>query len=119
MPTTTEITVRFRSEGFHRWPDAPTHRDYLATRHRHLFHINVTLPVDHPDRAIEFHDLLGAARYTFENYKGEGADFGAASCEMLAARLAGHLLSTFASAGYVRVEVSEDGECGATVTVSR
>jgi len=119
MPTKREIAVTFRTPGFHRWPDAPSHRSYLATKHRHLFHVRVAVPVEHDERAVEFHDLLGAARYTFEQYQHDGGDFGAASCETLAGRLAGHMLSTFGGIAYARVEVWEDGEAGAIVTVER
>lgn len=79
LPVTARIVVRFVAEGWHCWPAAPEHRSYLASRHRHLFHVEVRLPVVHEEREVEFHDLLDAAKVDF----GSG-EFGAASCETLA-----------------------------------
>jgi hypothetical protein len=102
------LTVRFTAEGWHRWPNAPEHRAYLASSHRHLFHVEVSMRTFHDDREIEFHDVLDWARAEF----GSG-DFGSASCEMLARALA-----TSGSKKYgrrVTVAVFEDGEAGAEV----
>jgi hypothetical protein len=65
LKTATSITVRFTAPGFHQWPAAPQRRAYLRERHRHLFHVAVTIPVLHADREVEFHDLQDAARELF------------------------------------------------------
>lgn len=105
------LFVTFTAPGWHCWPSAPEHRAYLAFSHRHLFHVKVRLEVSHEEREIEFHDLLEFAKTSF----GEG-DFGAASCETLARKLAQQVAETF-DRPWVEVTVSEDGEAGATVTL--
>jgi len=102
------ITVRFTREGWHRWPGAPPERDYLASLHRHNFHIEVTTPVEHHERQIEFHDLLDDAKALFSIAESD-------SCETMAANLVKALVDRYAGRPF-RVSVFEDGECGATVT---
>ena len=101
------IWVKFTVPGFHCWPDAPDHRAYLRNEHRHLFHVKVTTSVKHDDREIEFHDLLDAAKELFDT--GDGTW----SCERMASRLSAELAQQFGRS--FRVDVSEDGECGAAV----
>jgi hypothetical protein len=60
--TTMTITVRWTHPGFHAWPEAPPNRAYLRDRHRHLFYYELTIPVTHADRQVEFHDLLEYAK---------------------------------------------------------
>lgn len=120
MSTTREekpavIFVRFEQVGFHCWPDAPSHRAYLRTPHRHLFAIEVSTPVDHDERDIEFHDLRDEAAAIFRSLAISKQDFGTQSCETLARRLAMQLADRYART--VSVIVSEDGECGASVEV--
>ena len=104
-----KIIARFTAPGFHRWPGAHAGREYLAQRHRHLFHVEVKTLVAHDDREIEFHDLLDAAKEQF----GEG-EFGDLSCEHLARRLAEALAKIFERP--FTVSVFEDGEVGAEVS---
>ena len=111
MKSEAEIVVRFCAEGWHRWPEAPASRAYLATYHRHLFHVEVRLPVLHDEREVEFHDLLDAVRSDF----GSG-DFGAASCEAMARTLAQKTARRYGRA--CTVAVFEDGEVGASVSES-
>ena len=103
------IWVRFTAEGWHHWPGAPEHRAYLGVSHRHLFHVRVEVPVSHDQRDIEFHDLLDTARELW----GDG-DHQGRSCETLAREL-GEALVRLLPVAWVEVEVSEDGEAGATV----
>jgi hypothetical protein len=104
----TTITVKFTAEGFHHWPDAPEHRAYLRHQHRHLFHVEVTTPVTHHERQIEFHDLMESAKCLFRV-----RDVGA-SCETMAYQLASALSERLGKRPFT-VAVFEDGECGATV----
>lgn len=115
--TLCEIFVRWQQEGWHNWPEAPEHRYYLRASHRHIFYYEVRVGVrrDEYDRGIEFHDLL-------DYCKGQtkGTQLGANSCEMLAEAM-GHsvqqwLLGQDLGLRIVQVTVSEDNECGATVT---
>jgi len=79
MSNKAEIFVRFTFAGFHRWEGAPTHRSYLAARHRHLFGVEVKCLVNSDDREIEFHDLLDESKGFFNE-----PERGNQSCEMLA-----------------------------------
>jgi len=102
------ITVRFTQAGLHCWPEAPAHRSYLASKHRHLFFVEVTTPVEHQQRQIEFHDLLDAAKLAFKIGETD-------SCETMAANLVKQLCNQYVGRPF-RVAVFEDNECGATVT---
>lgn len=103
------VWAEARLPGFHHWPDAPLHRSYLAQRHRHLFHIRATVRVTHDDRDVEFHDLADAIRAWWGP---EDRECVSRSCEALARELAGHLLERGMTV--TQVDVSEDGETGAT-----
>lgn len=109
------VWVQFQQVGFHYWADAPKHRAYLAQSHRHVFHVEVSADVEHDDRDIEFHDLRDEATSLFRGLTvSKGGDFGPQSCETLARRLAVRVAGNLARP--ITVTVSEDGECGATVT---
>jgi hypothetical protein len=111
VPGQVTVWARVALPGFHYWPGAPPHRSYLSARHRHLFIVAVAVAVDHDDRDTEFHDLADLIR---EWWGPPGRDWGASSCETLARGLAATLDD--AGAAVVSVEVSEDGESGATYT---
>ena len=102
------IWVKHQAPGFHNWPDAPINRDYLAARHRHVFHVEVHISVAHDDREVEFHDLLDFVREAFP-----GGELGAQSCEMMARDLGKKIALRFGRA--CEVSVSEDGGVGSTV----
>lgn len=117
MSTTAWVTHRFAA--FHRWPDAPAGRNYLGVKHRHLFHVRAEVEVSHDDRDIEFHDLLD---HVVKSCNALGVvdltgtrNLYAMSCEMIARHVAEYLRTTVYPGRAVRVEVSEDGECGARV----
>ncbi|MFJ2866856.1 hypothetical protein [Kitasatospora sp. NPDC087314] len=113
MKPTANVWTKVQLPGFHHWPAAPEHRSYLRARHRHLFHITVTVAVAHDDRDTEFHDLGDLIR----GWWGPGArECGPASCETLARTLAEHLSSV--GLRVTMVAVSEDGEAGAIVHLS-
>lgn len=103
MSTSVFVTTRF--VGFHRWKDAPEQHAYLRNWHRHVFHVRLTVSVNHDNREVEFIDLkkqvdeyiacIFVLPGPFEH-----------SCEQIA-----RLLLDYFSAS--EVEVSEDGENGA------
>ena len=101
----THIWISFEFEAWHCWPDAPTECGYLAARHRHLFKCRAWWPVSHGDRDIEFIGQKHQAVAVVESLKAQAETW---SCEQWASRLLGEL-------GASKVEVSEDGENGATV----
>lgn len=112
MVNETTVWVRLALPGFHRWPGATGVREYLASRHRHLFHIEVEVAVTHDDRDVEFHDLQDLVR----EWWGPGAhEWDSSSCETIAGVLADTLLLEH-GIQVNRVTISEDGECGATLT---
>ena len=108
--TASTIFVRFTQPGFHCWPEPTEGRTYLGQRHRHLFHVEVCLKVNHDDREVEFHDLLDFARDAFP-----GGEMGGQSCEMMARLLGEKIARRYRRA--IQVTVSEDGEVGAVVLI--
>ncbi|MBU3611186.1 hypothetical protein ICN32_11545 [Polynucleobacter wuianus] len=108
MSNKAEIFIRFTFAGFHCWESAPEHRSYLASRHRHLFGVEVKCLVNNDDREIEFHDLLDESKAFFSE-----PERGNQSCEMMARALGEHLAKRYQRS--FTVMVSEDGECGAQV----
>jgi len=111
MRTEQSITVRWTQEGFHRWPEASGKREYLASRHRHLFHYELTVTVHHGDREIEFHDLLDLGKYAIPEM-----ELGRTSCEELGERILAQVESTYPNRPKYSITVWEDGEVGATTT---
>ena len=106
MPTNS-IWIRFQFEAFHRWKDAPVEVAFLRDRHRHLFHVRVEWPVSHAEREREFFIEQRAAQAAAARLRQE-PDSEEWSCETWATRI-------MEATGASRVEVSEDGENGATV----
>lgn len=105
------VWATHRFDSLHAWPDAPRHRSYLASEHRHLFHVRATVDVVHDDREIEFHDLLDAVVDACVQI--HCAPLG--SCEQIADDIAQRLRPQWPKRR-IEVDVSEDGENGATVT---
>lgn len=108
----TSAVVRFRVEGWHRWPDAPERRYYLAEMHRHLFHVQVTLEEVHDNREVEYHDLLDFCKGAFP-----GGNMGSSSCEMMASVLLQKVAAQYPGRR-LEVQCFEDGEVGAIVSSS-
>lgn len=107
----SRIIVVVRVPGFHRWPDALPAVSFLSAQHRHMFTIRVEFVVSHADRQREFFitqahttDVLNKLWPRNDN----GYEFGASSCEHIAAALLNELHAT-------AVEVWEDDENGARV----
>ena len=48
------IVCNVSVEGFHNWPDAPVQFEYLRSKHRHMFNIELHIPVTDSNREIEF-----------------------------------------------------------------
>ena len=122
MHTRQTITVVVLRAGQHRWPEAPDEVTFLRSTHRHVFKVEATFVVDHADRHLEFFTTQRAldAHLTRGYQSGDllqMLDFGARSCEMIAAEVFGHFAieSTDPLRAHrpVKVQVWEDGEnCG-------
>lgn len=119
---TRTIFVRFQKEGIHKYPAAATDPNlatgdeydvsFLATPHRHIFHFEVTIEVEHSDRAIEF---IQFKRWLENLYKGETLALDYKSCEMIAEDLY-EVIATRYPDRTIHIEVSEDNENGARLT---
>jgi hypothetical protein len=112
------VIATLTAVGYHRWPDAPPHRAYLRTRHRHLFWFRVEVEVEGLDRVIECHDLAHFTRTAIGNAWHPGLeqdhDFDTLSCEAIAETLATILHRRYNAP--CRVQVLEDNENGAMVS---
>ena len=116
------IFVRFQKEGIHKYPAAATDPalatgdeydvSFLATLHRHIFHFEVTVEVEHSDRAIEF---IQFKRWLENLYKGGTLALDYKSCEMIAEDLY-EVIATRYPDRTIHIEVSEDNENGARLT---
>lgn len=108
----TRIRIKYETEGFHRWKDAPDSRSYLRDLHRHLFKVEVEMSVSHDDREVEFHDLLDYCKslsHEFNNPENQNM-----SCEHHARAIITTLDAKYPNRE-INVTVYEDGECGAVV----
>lgn len=120
------IFITFTKEGIHRYPAALTDPklnrsngvgdkwldvSFLASPHRHIFHFRVTVSVTHNDRDIEF---IQFKRELENQYNTALLEIDYKSCEMLAEDLIDYISKKYSSRK-ISVEVSEDGENGATL----
>jgi hypothetical protein len=118
----SKIWVTFRREGIHKYPAALTDSklktgdeydvSFLGYPHRHVFHFKVAIEVFHDDRDIEFIQF----KRWLENLYGKGTlELDYKSCEMMATDLYKQINARYPSRE-VTIDVSEDGENGATIT---
>lgn len=111
---TTYAIARVQMPGLHAWatqpPNAP--RPYLAHDHRHMFHIEVAVPVSHGDREVEILELGQRVRKllgtSFARTSWGEVAFEARSCEHIA-----EIIATKLGGPVAWVRVFEDGENGA------
>lgn len=113
------IEVTFQKEGIHRFPAAEADPNlatgdwddvsFLAYPHRHMFHFNVRISVNHNDRDIEF---IQFKRWLERQYQSGTIQVDYKSCEMLAEDLIDVISSRYPDRDMV-VKVFEDGENGA------
>jgi hypothetical protein len=126
----TEITVKYKFVGFHRWPAAPEVVSFLRTQHRHIFvvRVGIRIPEDATDnRPLEFFMVQAAVRdAVMANTSAacpEGRDLATTSCEMFAKVLLEYLPAVLISmnreAKILWVSVSEDDENTSTAYAHR
>ena len=106
-----QIFVTFSKEGIHRYPGAPEGVEFLRSPHRHIFHFRIDVEVFHNDRDIEF---ILFKRELEALYSTATLQVDYKSCEMLAEDLIDYISKKY-SGRKISVEVSEDGENGATL----
>lgn len=110
----TMVYCKTRFISFHRWQDAPDEFVHLRHSHRHEFHVQVWVNVHHTDRQVEFQKLKKhvdsiCATDIVAPYE---APVGF-SCEDMCVIITGKLRDC--AYDVAAVDVSEDGENGATV----
>lgn len=115
------IWVTFRKEGIHLYPAAANDPQlatgdmydvsFLGVPHRHIFHFKVGITVTHNDRDIEF---IQFKRWLENLYAQNVLELNHKSCEMIAEDLYLQITSRYPGRA-VEIEVSEDGENGATL----
>lgn len=120
----TEITVRFQKEGLHAYPAALEDPDlvevnFLGHPHRHMFHFEVSISVEHNNREIEFilFKRWLESLYTSTESASSVLNHNYKSCEMIARELIETIAAKYPGRKY-RVSVFEDGENGATVSAT-
>lgn len=119
---TREVWVNWSKEGIHFYPGADTDPklatgewddvSFLGVPHRHIFHFNVSIEVEHNDRDIEFIQLK---RWIDRLYSQGTLELDYKSCEMMAEDLAQEITKRYPGRNF-KVTVSEDNENGATLT---
>ena len=119
MAYTSYITVKNQFVGTHKWGNCP-HEDvaFLKNEHRHVFHVQTVLPVNHDDRDLEFFMVQNEIDKTiYDLYDGNTVhlELGNRSCEMVAKEIIDGLRKTYDNLPWIRVSVSEDDENSAGV----
>jgi hypothetical protein len=113
---TRTIFVTHQFIGFHRWPDAPPSRAYLASLHRHLFKIRLTIVVAHNDRELEYHDVQDRLVDFIEGGTDLfNAGYDGWSCELVAETIVDWAKRCWPDRDRYAAEVNEDGENGSMV----
>lgn len=111
--TTKMIWVKFTREGIHKYPAAGTDPalesvNFLQFPHRHIFHFQIWISVQHNDRDIEF---IIFKRW-LESLYGDGTlQLDYMSCEMIAEALH-NIIDHKYPHREIWIEVSEDNENG-------
>jgi hypothetical protein len=112
MHTFVWVTSHFA--GYHRWKDAPEKVAFLRDWHRHVFHVKLSVRVEHADRAIEFFILKEKLDNVLQTeFNQQRFEY---SCESIALKII-ELMKADEGVDVAMCEVSEDNENGATVVV--
>jgi len=111
------IGIKLRFVAFHRWKDAPDQVAFLRQFHRHLFNVQVILPVEELDRELEFF-MVQRDLQVFVNANLDDREHDA-SCETFASLIGEYSLRHWPKLPFVSVTVDEDGENFANVVTMR
>lgn len=107
------IYVQSQFIALHRWIEAPEEVSFLRDWHRHVFHVRIDLRVLHNDRELEFFLVQKDLRNVLWQWEALRVE---KSCEMFCEEIAKALQKKYPT--LFRVEVSEDGENGAVLSVA-
>jgi hypothetical protein len=115
------IFVTFQKEGIHCFPDALTNPQFatgdeydvsfLGYPHRHIFHFQVWISVEHNDRDIEF---IQFKRWLQSLYDDATLALDYKSCEMMSDELYEVIKQKYPGRE-VWISISEDGENGSLI----
>jgi hypothetical protein len=113
------IVIRTRFEATHMWTDCNIEEvNFLKNEHRHMFYVEVKLPVTHNNRQLEFLTIKSGIDAFIEeeliSYVGKGdghPSIGGKSCEDIAEAICEKFKASF-------VSVFEDEENGAEVKMN-
>lgn len=103
----TNVIINTQFPAIHNWPGCDVEGvEYLRHPHRHVFYVNIKIPVNHDDRDIEFIQFKSQVdNHVKEHYYNK--DLKATSCEMLCEAF----MKKWPEITYIRV--MEDNENGA------
>lgn len=121
------LTIRTDFEALHKWKEAPPQYSYLSRPHRHLFKVTLCLGVNPgADREIEFIDVKQNLRdftfnaFTYPCFENKYVpNVWEYSCEEFAKKIGEWAFVKYPSVMDLTVEVTEDGENGAYLNMSR
>lgn len=106
------IYVQSQFVAYHRWVAAPESEGFLQAWHRHIFKVRVDLVVNTDDRDLEFFHVQKSLNKVLRKWEGLALE---KSCEMFCDDILTALQPEYPT--LFRVEVSEDGENGAVITL--
>ena len=110
----TSIIVTTQFVAIHRWKEAPEEVSYLRNPHRHIFHVEVELPVGHDDRELEYFMVIEVLNNMINNLT--TLWISTKSCEHIAKKLCG--LMTVHYKRNCIIKVMEDNENGSRVEMN-
>ena len=105
------VWVTHQHESLHYWPAAKEPVEFLKHPHRHLMHIKLEVNVNNPDREVEFLQLKREL-INFCVFRWPYGFVTTHSCEQIAFEVYVHFKCIYS---VVEIQVSEDGENGATL----
>ena len=110
----TKIVVRTSFIGWHYWKDAPIEVQFLRALHRHVFHVQVTIPVTHSNRDLEFFIVQSFLNGFIKKLFPDGM-LQQRSCEMIAEEILKGVMREYGINKGLECSVFEDNENGAIV----
>jgi|ERR1700761_4647890 len=124
------VWCTFQLVGFHAYPNPPKEVAYLQHTHRHVFHFKVGVEVHTDNREIEFITMKKWLVNHLNSHQSDEMEWKNFSCEMICEEILNllamnepyaHFFPKHAGDINIKprchyVEVSEDGENGATYT---
>lgn len=120
----TFIAVKTTFEGIHEWSECSLSEvQFLKNAHRHIFYVEVILPVTHDDRQLEFFIVKAQLQDIINKFPKNGYThiyhLGQKSCEMIADIFIDELRIVYPMIKSIQCKISEDKENAAIVLWSK